>query len=130
MPVWDAGRGPVCPGGEQGVRYGRFAPVSVVRGDDGATACPRAGTGRVAVRVWFSVCRIGAVSGLACFFRGVEVFQTGFSAFVEQPVDGCETFTFFRGQAALGFDRQIEYESDDFSGIDDECQMIDVQWIG
>ena len=101
-----------------------------VRCDDGATACPRAGTGRVAVRVWFSVCRIGAVSGLACFFRGVEVFQTGFRAFVEQPVDGCETFTFFRGQAALSFDRQIEYESDDFSGIDDECQMIDVQWIG
>ena len=82
------------------------------------------------VRVRSSVCRVGALPRAWWFFRGVEVFQTGFRAFVEQPVDGCQTFAFFRGQAAFGFDRQIEYESDDFSGIDDKRQMIDVQWIG
>lgn len=63
--------------------------------------------------------------GTARFFS-VKMLKAGVGAFIEKPVDGSQTLAFFRGQPPFCFNRQIEHDADDFAGIDDQRQMIDV----
>ena len=58
------------------------------------------------------------------------MLEAGLGTFVEKPVDGSQTFTFFGSEPPFCLDGEIEHQSDDLAGIDDQRQMIDVQRTG
>lgn len=77
-----------------------------------------------------SVHRVGVFGGMILLFRRIQVFEARFGTFIEKPVYGSEAFAFFGGQPPPGLDGQIEYQSDDLAGINDQRQMIDIQCFG